>query len=144
MKKHLLLVDEDINELKKLTTALQDITGYYKCTYARSAIQGLNMLRFLTPDVVFANYDLSGTNGLQFLSIVRTDQRLKKIKFYLYSERICDDTIKMADKLDASGCINTPGAMEQLAGIFKKMNSSLIGKVHYSGMADLFTKGIVC
>ena len=123
MKKHLLLIDEDLNELVSFMEILKNIKDSFKCRYAQSGRQAIEMLQHTTPDYVFIDYELSEMNALQLVSVLKFQARFKESKVYLYSEYFSDDTSKMARMLGATGCIEKSGVFSELVHKFKAIFS---------------------
>jgi CheY-like chemotaxis protein len=114
MKKHILFIDDDTEELRIFLEAINDIPGEFKCTYAAAPLQAIEMLKYLTPNFIFVDLNMPQMNGLQFLSIIRTEDNLRHVKTYLYSSRINDEVCKMAAILGATGCIEKSDTLELL------------------------------
>ena len=67
MKKHIVLVDDDRDELQIFIEAL-DMTGIaYKCTWAKDGEQALSQLQYLSPDIVFLDLNMPGLDGFETL-----------------------------------------------------------------------------
>lgn len=115
MKKHILFIDDDTDELKIFLDAMNRIPGQFKCTYASSSCQAIEMLKYFVPDFIFVDYNLPKLNGLQFLSIARSEDKLRSTKMFLYSNRISEETGKMAMVLGANGCVEKTDAIGILA-----------------------------
>ncbi len=64
MKKHILLIDDDVDELKIFNDALEELPGNFKCTYASNAYQAMDMLKFIHPHFIFIDYNLPAMNGI--------------------------------------------------------------------------------
>ena len=123
MKKHLLLIDEDLNEMVSFMEILKNIKDSFKCTYAQSGRQAIEKLQHTTPDYIFIDYELSEMNALQVVSAIRFKSKLKESKVYLYSDYFSDDTSKMARMLGAAGCIEKSGEFSGLVHKFKAIFS---------------------
>jgi two-component system chemotaxis response regulator CheY len=119
MRKHLLLIDHDKNELTAFMAAIKEIQGDFKCTYAESSAQALEMLKYLQPDFIFVDYDLPDVNGLQVLAFIRNEPSLKQAKVFIYTENISEEVGKMARTLGASGCIEKHATVNWLTHMFK-------------------------
>jgi len=119
MKKHILLIDDDKNELATFMAALKDIEGDFKCTYAESSQQALEMLKYIQPDFIFIDSDMPDVDGLQILSYIRNEHSLQKAKAFIYTENISEETGKMAKLLGASGCIEKHPSVSWLTHLFK-------------------------
>jgi CheY-like chemotaxis protein len=123
MKKRVLVVDEDRNELDSFLEILRHIQGPVKCTHADSGRQAIEVLQHTAPDFIFIDYELSEINALQVVSAIRFQSKLKDTKVYLYSETITDDSSKMARMLGATGCIEMSGDLNDLVHKFKAIFS---------------------
>ena len=119
MKKHLLLIDADKKELTNFMSALKDINGDFKCTYAERSEQAMDMLKYIQPDFIFMDYNLPSVNGLQLLSVIRNEPRLQRTKIYIYTETISEEVDKMARLLGAAGCIEKNATVNWLTHLFK-------------------------
>src|SRR5215212_5313895 len=107
MKTHILLIDDDKDELTFFLDALKSVPceDGFKCTYANNARQAREMLKYLVPDYIFVDYKMSEMNGLQFLLAIKNQLGLEKPKVYLYSI-FCNEKIKKAAmNLGATGAI---------------------------------------
>lgn len=116
MKQHLLLIDDDKDELTIFMDALREVPHEdgFKCTYASSTMQAIEMLKFLVPDFIFVDFNIPKMNGLEFISFVTGQPHLKKTKLCLYSMNINEEVDKQAKNLGAS-CIKKSGTIESLA-----------------------------
>jgi CheY-like chemotaxis protein len=115
MKKYILFIDDDTDELMIFLDAMNKVPGEFKCTYASSPHQAIEILKEVIPDFIFVDYNLPRLNGLQFLSLLKTDDKWKNVPKFLYSNRISDDISKMAKVLGATGCIEKTDTVGLLA-----------------------------
>ena len=123
MKKGVLLVDEDENELSCFLEILKNVKGSFKCHYAGSGKHAIEMLQHTAPDFIFIDYDLSEIDALQVLSAIRFQPKLRATNVYLYTDTISDDDSKMAKMLGATGCIEMTGQQSDLIHKFKAIFS---------------------
>jgi len=126
MKTHILLIDDDKDELTFLMDALklaQHDDGF-KCTYASNAKQAIEMLRHLVPDIILVDFQMPGTNGLHFLSMINNQPSLQRTRKYLYSAFVNEIMSKSAVKLGASGCIKKTFKITELADELEKIVST--------------------
>jgi CheY-like chemotaxis protein len=121
MKKHILLVDDDVDELKIFMEALTEVPGSFKCTYAASAIQGLDMLKYLHPHYMFLDYNLPAMNGIEMLTEIRKDRKLAEIPVYLYSTTMTMPVKNAALMLGAAGCIEKPSSIGMMRSILRNV-----------------------
>ena len=116
MKKHILLIDDDKDEVLIFTEALKQFAGSYTCTYASSAKQALEMLRYLTPDFIIGDFNMPVLNGLQLLTEVKKIDHLKNTPFFLYSTMKNDEMADKAKNLGAAGWVRK---QDSIAGAVK-------------------------
>jgi DNA-binding NtrC family response regulator len=116
MKKHILLIDDDKDELTIFMAALRKVPhdDGFKCTYASDAAQAIEMLKYLVPDCIFTDFNISGMNGLDVLSYVKSQQQLEKTRLCLYSNLIDEKTKSRADAMGAY-CLQKPDTIDKLA-----------------------------
>lgn len=107
MKTHIMLVDNDKDELIFFLDALKQVPyeDGFKCTYAGSAGQAIEMLKYLVPDFIFVDFKMPEINGLEFLSMIRMQPWFQKSKVYLYSMFSNEAIEKAAFDLGASGIL---------------------------------------
>ena len=113
-RKHILLIVDDKEELGFFMDALKMIPGPIQCTYASSAEHAFEILTFVKPDFIFVDYHLPRINGLQFISILNLDSKLKEPKVFLYSTRINVEIEKMGKILGAAGSIKKTNSINTL------------------------------
>ena len=123
MKKRVLLVDEDKDELVSFLELLKQVQGPLKCTHAISGRQAIDVLQHTAPEFIFVDYELPGINALQLVSAIRFQAKLRETKVYLYSKSITYDSSKMARMLGATGCIEMSGEFSDLVHKFKAIFS---------------------
>ena len=119
MKKHILLIDNNKDQLAIFMAALREIQGDFNCTYAGSSEQALEMLEYIQPDFIFVANNLPHVNGLQIMSVIRNEPALERCKVYIYTEIVSEEISKMAELLGASGCIENSEEISWLTHLFK-------------------------
>ena len=123
MKKRVLLVDENREELFSFLEILKHIPVTLKCTHADNGMRAIEVLQHTVPDLIFIDYGLSQTDALQLVSAIRFQSKLRETRVYLYSETISDEDSKMARMLGATGCIEKSGEFSNLVHKFKAIFS---------------------
>lgn len=123
MKTHILLIDDDKDELTFFLDALKLVPhdDGFKITFANSATQAIEMLRHLVPDIILVDFQMPGTNGLHFLSTVNNQPSLQRTRKYLYSMFVNEIMSRNAIKLGASGCIKKTFRITDLADELQKL-----------------------
>lgn len=117
MKQHILLVDDDKDELTFFEDALEKLPGQsrFKCLYAGSGADALDILKFITPDYIFIDINMPLMNGLEVLDKIKEETKLKNIKVFLHSTNITDSNYRTALQAGATGCIRKVGSIQELA-----------------------------
>ena len=119
MKTHILLIDDDINEMKTFVKALPEVVAPFTCTYASNGIHALKMLFYLRPGAIFVDYNMPVMNGLEFIEEIKKNEQLRCIPVFLYSRHISRDTIEKAEKMGTAGCMEKPATIEGLVKALK-------------------------
>jgi CheY-like chemotaxis protein len=123
MSQHILLVDDDRNELTVFTNALKLVSpgDAFRCAYADSAERALNMLRYTVPHFIFMDMNMTMINGLMFLNLIKKEPRMRHTQVYLYSENITNMVYEKAKLFRAAGCIAKTGSASELAERLKSI-----------------------
>lgn len=116
MKQHILLIDDDKDELIIFMDALKELPyeDGYKCTYASSPSQAMDMLKYLIPDFIFVDMNMPGMSGIEVLTALRRQKRLDQSKVYLYSNKIDDKIAENVMSTGATGCIPKTSSIHEL------------------------------
>ena len=119
MKKHILLIDDDKDELIIFMDALRKVPhdNGFKCTYADSGSQAMEMLKYLVPDYIFADFNMPAMNGMELLYYIKRKQNLKNTELCLYSGHINEETARKAAQIGVH-CIQKSGT---IAGLVKDL-----------------------
>jgi DNA-binding NarL/FixJ family response regulator len=115
MKRHILLVDTDINERELFKAALGKVNACYTISYASCAVDAVTAMADAKPDFVFIENDLPFGNALHLLSFIKISRKLRKARVFIYTEMISDELSKMARLLGAAGCMQKKGAFNWLS-----------------------------
>jgi len=112
-----MLIDDDREELTIFLEALKkvDVEDGFKCTYASSALQALEILKYLVPDYIFVDIYMPRMNGFELLSAIRNERRLGSVKKIIYSSAIDAACHQKAQQLDVIDCIEKTNAIEKLS-----------------------------
>ena len=114
MKKHILLIDDDKDELIIFMDALRKVPDDdgFKCTYAESSSQAIEMLKYLRPDYIFADYNIPAMNGMELLQFIKGQHNLCRTKLCLYSGHIDAATARKAALIGVY-CIQKSGTIAE-------------------------------
>jgi CheY-like chemotaxis protein len=126
MKKYILLIDDDPDEVDIFSEALREIKKPLACVQASSAKSALNLLNYLIPDYIFLDVNMPGINGLKCLDEIRKIKSIRNIPVILYSNFIDDESVAKALAAGAAACLKKPNQIknlvEMLDGIFSMNN----------------------
>jgi len=121
MKKHILLVDDDRDELNIFVEALNATGVPYKCTWAKDGQQALSQLEYLTPDFVFLDLNIPGMDGFETLRKIMQLPRAAEFKVAMYSNGMQPEASAKALMLGASYCIKKPDSLAGLVTILQEL-----------------------
>jgi CheY-like chemotaxis protein len=119
MQKTILLIDDDIDELKIFNDAIKEVPGDFKSVFVNDTEEALTMLLSFIPDYIFVDFNIPKINGLDFLSAVKKTDNLKEVPVFLYSTSISNEMSKMAELLGAAGSIEKTFSIATLASELK-------------------------
>jgi len=116
MKQHILLVDDDKDELTLFEDALEKVPGdsRFKCLYAGSGEEALDILKFITPDYIFLDINMPLMDGIELLVKIKEEPNTGNIKIYVHSTKINDSNYRTAMQAGATGCIRKGGSIQEL------------------------------
>lgn len=121
MKTHILLIDDDEDELEILTAALHKIPLAFDCMWVQSTEHAMQILNHYTPDYIFIDYNMPKSNGLTCLSEIKKLKNMQDIPVILYSNCIDEVNSKQALSLGAVSCIEKPTKMNALVNELKNI-----------------------
>jgi CheY-like chemotaxis protein len=119
MYKKILLIDADADEQFFFTEALKEINASVKFFFANSAKEGLNLIKFLLPDLVFIDINMPAINGLECLDSIVEDKESLQPSIIIYSTTIDNDVRNNAIKRGATACIKKQNTIHELARLLK-------------------------
>jgi CheY-like chemotaxis protein len=117
MNKHVILLIED-NELDVISAqrSLKKTDLNYELHIAFNGIEALDLLRGKPgqmpmnplPDIVLLDLNMPGMNGLEFLHILRSDDRIRHIKVFVMTTSAEEVDRHTSEKLGISGYLIKP------------------------------------
>jgi CheY-like chemotaxis protein len=119
MKKHILLIDDDNDELQILCGALNDAGIDYKCTWVQGVEHALRIMEYLVPDVIFIDHNMPPINGIDGIRLIRKRKELHLVPLVLYSNSVSKTSSADALKAGATTCIQKPSCMSDLTDTMK-------------------------
>lgn len=121
MEKHILLIDDDDDELEIFTEALNQIAVFFTCCQARNVEQAVESIRKRRPDFIFIDYNMPKINGLECLEQLRLLVEPGTTRFIIYSNYIDEKMNARALALGAELCMKKPYLTSSLAKRLKEI-----------------------
>ena len=122
MERHILLIDDDIDELDFFLDAGKEMQGMFRCSYLESARDAEEKIKLLDPDIIFLDVNMPVVTGPEFLFRIKDSGICDRIPVILYSTNINHDVCTMAKELGAVKCIKKPVKAEA----FRKMLQEIL------------------
>lgn len=116
MKRHLMLIDDDIDEFDFITCLLEEMPSL-KVSYACNGSSALKQMSDDVPDVVLLDMNMPAMNGLECLKKIKTSAKLHSIPVYMYSNCRTANFITEAKELGATDCFKKPTTVDVLRKI---------------------------
>ena len=115
-KKIILLVDDDELDVMSVQRSLKKLDMPYELFTAFNGIEALKLLRETSgsslseclPDIILLDLNMPKMNGLEFLTILRQDERLKGITVYIMTTSSEQMDRVATDGLGVSGYLIKP------------------------------------
>lgn len=118
-RKHILIIDDDVNMLKTLRYYLQD---RYKVTVVNSGKVAVDFLLKYTPDLILLDYMMPMFNGAAVLKIIKSREATKDIPVFFLTGQTDRETVVECLALKPAGYIVKPVAKDAL---LEKMEKAL-------------------
>src|SRR5918993_3981653 len=108
--KHILLIEDDLDDQETFLTALANLEVLIACETAITATEALDRLRSdeVKPDLIFLDLKLNGMNGFQFMNQLKLEPAFKKIPVIILSDSSDPLDIEMAKIAGAKRFITKP------------------------------------
>ncbi|MEZ0130429.1 response regulator, partial [Flavobacterium sp. LBUM151] len=111
-KPAILLVEDDELDIISVQRSLKKLEIEYELFSAYNGIEALKLLRDpdvkLNPNVILLDINMPRMNGLEFLKVLREDEKLKDLKVFIMTTSSEGDDRFEAEKLGISGYIIKP------------------------------------
>lgn len=111
MRTHFFVIDDEEEEVRLINAALHHIKADHKCTWAKTEGQALAQLQYLTPDVIFFDFNIGGFDGLHRIMNMPNCYGVPVI---LYSSCLSGDVRRQALESGVYDCIPKPRVLEDL------------------------------
>jgi DNA-binding response OmpR family regulator len=108
----LLLIEDDTNLSYIIKSSLEEIIGGYEVNTAVNGAEGLENLKFFTPDVIVSDVEMPVMNGLEMAKKIR--QTDKEISIVLITGKIMSRDVIAGYEAGADNYIKKPFTPEEL------------------------------
>lgn len=112
-----LLVDDDADDAAIFCEALGRISSDAECNTAENGLKLFEVLKSLTPDVIFLDINMPKMGGWQSLRRLKTDSEYNDIPVIMYSTSSAERDIQTAYGLGALLFISKPEDFKELLQI---------------------------
>ena len=110
--RNILLVEDDELDVISVQRTLKKLDVEYRLYTAFNGKEALALLNDsrhpVLPDVILLDLNLPKMNGLEFLEVLRSDERFKDVKVFVMTTSSETNDRNFAEKLDISGYIIKP------------------------------------
>lgn len=110
-RRHILVIDDDVNMLRTLRLYLQDA---YKVTVINSGKAAVDFLLKYTPDLILLDYMMPMFNGSAVFKIIKSREATKNIPVYFLTGQTDKATVMECLSLKPAGYIVKPVAKDAL------------------------------
>ncbi|RZJ39529.1 MAG: response regulator [Chryseobacterium sp.] len=111
-KPTILLIEDDELDIISVERSLKKIESEYELHTAYNGIEALRLLRDenvgLSPAVILLDINMPRMNGIEFLKVIREDEKLKDLKVFIMTTSSEMNDRAEAEKLGISGYIIKP------------------------------------
>ncbi len=107
-KTHVLLIDDDLDELAFFLMAMDEMPDIFKCTYVSSGHEALKLLDEIRPDFIFIDMNMPRWNGLECIKAIKKNKEYDYIPLILYSTSIDEKLEQEAHTLGVVKCLRKP------------------------------------
>jgi DNA-binding response OmpR family regulator len=117
----IMLIDDDSDEHVLFSNALEKFNSNITCLLAYNCSEGYYMAKTKTPDIIFLDLNLPGTNGIACLRKIKKMPVLQNIPVYMYSGGVIDQKeVVTALEAGAKKWIKKPKKLEEYELIFSQ------------------------
>ncbi len=108
-------------------TNIESINQYltehgYEVIIANDGLDGFNLARKETPDIVLIESVLSGFNGYQLCSLLKYDIKFEDITVVILANGAGTKEQLLANSCGADGVFSTPIDLDELTGLIRSIN----------------------
>lgn len=109
-----LLIDDDISQLKMLEARLKRGDGY-QVLLAQDGKLGLELARAEQPDLILLDWEMPGINGIDVLKVLKSDDKTRDIAVVMLTGRKLVGELEQAFALKALGYLIKPITLSKVS-----------------------------
>jgi len=119
----ILLVDDDEDDCEIFLFAIQKVSGERNYTTRNHAAKALQELKDqkLQPDLIFLDLNMPVMNGMQFLSEIKKNARLKEIPVIILTTSSQPEIVEQTKVLGAHDFVTKPSDFSDFVKIFESI-----------------------
>ncbi|MEN2399174.1 response regulator [Flavobacterium sp. MC2016-06] len=119
--KNILQIDDDSDDCELFLEAVEAISSA-KYTAIYNSVEALQKLihQEIVPDVIFLDLNMPIMSGLEFLTEIKKEEKLKEIPVIIFSTSQLDDIIREAKEHGAEDFISKPNNFNDLKKILSR------------------------
>jgi len=121
MRLTILLVEDDEIEMLKFKKALIKINSPIKTLSAKNGEEALELCENSIPNLIFLDLKMPRMNGLEFLSLLKKNEKLRRIPVMILTTSNNDKDINDAYKIGVAGYVVKPLRYEKYVAQIKKV-----------------------
>jgi DNA-binding response OmpR family regulator len=119
MQKHILLIDDDPDEIDIFIDAFREAGYDFKYDAISGATDALKFLGKSSPDYIILDYKMPRINGLECLVEIKKLNHLSHVPVIMYSSSMDEEIMETAMIIGAAGCVVKPFDMRTLPALLK-------------------------
>ncbi len=114
MELHILIADDDVDDIDFFRAAVEDIAKATKVTVASEGFELLEFLNIITPDIIFLDINMPKMNGIDCLTEIRARKTYDTIPVIIYSTTKNPKDIERSYELGASMFFEKPPSFDKI------------------------------
>ena len=120
---NILLIEDDMIEIMKMNRTIRKLNLSHKITTANNGEEAINQLSDADefPDIILLDLNMPKINGIEFLSILKSDSRLKHIPTIILTTSNNNRDLLECYKIGVSGYILKPLKYEEYVVKIEKL-----------------------
>ena len=118
-KKHILLIENDENEVEFFADALEESNLDFLCSTARNTEQAIRILKNIMPDIIFVDVRISKTAGSVLSRKIKQIQSLRKVPVVMYSNMPYEKNKEKISGMESANYFHLPGNVHTMASILQ-------------------------